>query len=672
MAYPLSVHSESMVSAALDQLVEQSRRVGADDSLVLWGGGNNSLKTTGLDLLGNRIPVMYVKGSGSDMKSIVASEYPAVRLDWILPLMNRESMSDEEMVDYLARCLLDPKMRRPSIETLLHAFLPYASVLHTHADDILALTNTEGREATVRACFGDRVLTVDYLRPGFALSRRVGELATASREVDGIVLMNHGLITWGDTADQAWERHLALVERARGFVAQKRQPASAPDSTIESRQERDLAPSIRGAVLRHRPMVLEHDVSSETLAFCARPDLERITQIGPATPDHLLHMKRFPLLLDGRMTKEDVVAAFDRYEAGYREYFESHASGEVMLDPLPRVVLVPGAGMWTIGRDARAARIVRDIYRHTMRIIEAATSLGGFATLSPGDAFGAEYWPLELYKLTLLPKERELASRIVVVTGAAGAIGRAIARRFAAEGAHLILHDLPGKGQSELAEEIITLSGARRAVAIEGDLTRPDDVARIVHAAVDSFGGVDIVVSNAGIAAVGAIDELDPAQWEKNLAVNTTAHFLLAREAMRVMKQQGAGGVFVFNATKNVTAPGRDFGAYSVSKAAEAQLCRIVAIEGGAHGIRANMLNPDAIFENSSLWSDELRRQRAESYGVTVEALGDFYRKRNLLSAAVTAEDVAEAALFLASDRSAKTTGAMIPVDGGVREAFPR
>lgn len=665
------MHATSETTTALDELVEQSRRIGADESLVLWGGGNNSLKSSAVDLLGNPIPVMYVKGSGSDMKSIAASEYPVVRLDWILPLMARESMSDEEMVDYLARCLLDPKMRRPSIETLLHAFLPYASVLHTHADDILSITNTVGREATVRECFGDRVVTVEYLRPGFALSRKVGDLAAASRDVDGIILMNHGLITWGATAAEAYERHLSIVDRARTFLGSKR-PAVASVPSAEPSLMRDLASSIRGAVLRRRPMVLELDADSETLSFCARSDLREITQMGAATPDHLLHMKRFPLLLDASMSGDAVFAAFDRYEKEYGDYFRSNANVEPMLDPLPRVVLVPGVGMWTIGKDARAARIVRDIYRHTMRIIEAATALGGFATLSEKDAFDAEYWPLELYKLTLLPKERELASRIVIVTGAAGAIGRAIATRFAAEGAHLVVHDQPGRGAKALAEEIVAANGMRRAIAVEGDLTRSDDVARIVHAAVDAFGGVDVVVSNAGIATVGPIDELDPAQWEKNLAVNTTAHFLLARESMRVMKQQRAGGVFVFNATKNVTAPGRDFGAYSVSKAAEAQLCRILAIEGGAHGIRANMINPDAIFEGSSLWSKELKKKRADSYGVKVDDLGDFYRQRNLLSAAVTAADVAEAALFLATTRSAKTTGAMIPVDGGVREAFPR
>jgi len=679
---------EEASRSPLDDLVHQSRSIGAEEGLVLWGGGNNSVKAIGADPLGAPIPVMYVKGSGSDMKSIVADEYPAVRLDYVTPLMSRESMSDEEMVAYLSKCLVDPASRRPSIETLLHAFLPFEAVLHTHADAILAITNSVGREETVRACFGDRVLTVEYIRPGFQLSKRVGLLAQQAKNADGIVLMNHGLITWGATSREAYERHVELVDRAEAFVRrEKTTRATAAAVTGNSVDRNALAASIRSAVLRVRPMVMEFDSSDETIAFLGREDLDSLTQIGPATPDHLLYTKRFPLLLQSGLDGDAVRSRFDEYARRYTEYFERNCdagdpscegrikdprSTGAMLDPLPRVVLVRGVGMWTIGKDARAARIVRDIYRHTMLILTSAASLGGFATLSDRDAYDAEYWPLELFKLTLLPKERELASKIVIVTGAAGAIGRAIASRFAEEGAHLILHDRTGSAVGKFAAELVAKFGLRRAIGIEGDLELPRDVSAIVELALEEYGGLDVVVSNAGIAAVSPIDELSLDAWETNLRVNTTAHFLLVQSALRVFKRQGAGGVFVFNATKNVTAPGKDFGAYSVSKAGEAQLCRIVAIEGGPFGIRANMLNPDAVFDGSALWSDELKRQRAETYGISVEQLPEYYQKRNLLAVRVTAADVAEAALFLASARSAKTTGAMLPVDGGVREAFPR
>jgi rhamnulose-1-phosphate aldolase/alcohol dehydrogenase len=683
----------------IDQLVYQSRLVGAEESLVLWGGGNNSVKSESTDLLGAPIPVMYIKSSGSDMKTIVPKEFPAVRLDYIEPLRTREGeMSDQEMVDYLARCLVDASSRRPSIETLLHAFLPLRAVLHTHADAILALTNTRGREATIRECFGGAVITVPYLRPGFRLSRDVGDAFASKPDAEGLVLMNHGLITWGDTARAAYEKHIELVSRAEEYLARvggresgvgensrsspipdPRRPT--PDTRLPTSDSRHptpdprhptpeaLAPVIRGALGAKRSVILEFDGSDDVLRFLARDDAKRITLIGPATPDHLLYTKRFPLFLDAG---DDVSKTLSDYVERYKAHYDSYRSDFAMLDPHPRVVLVPGVGMWTAGKDARAARIVRDIYRHTMRIIEFAEGAGGYETLNDEDAFHAEYWPLELYKLTLLPKEKELAGKVAIITGAASGIGRACAERFAEEGAHVVVTDVDVALAEEGATAIVAKHGLRRAIALRLDVSSEEDVERAYAETVAAYGGVDIIVSNAGISSFGSLDVLPAADWDRAFAVNARGHFLVARAALRIMKQQKTGGSIVFNASKNVTAPGKEFGAYSVSKAAEAQLCRIVALEGGEFGIRANMLNPDAIFGGSRFWSDEMRSMRATAYGIASESLPDFYRNRTLLKTEVTADDVAEAALFLAGPRSAKTTGAMIPVDGGVKEAFPR
>jgi rhamnulose-1-phosphate aldolase/alcohol dehydrogenase len=651
----------------IDQLVYQSRLVGAEESLVLWGGGNNSVKSQSTDLLGAPIPVMYIKSSGSDMKTIVPKEYPAVRLDYIEPLRTRAGeMSDQEMVDYLARCLVDPSSRRPSIETLLHAFLPARAVLHTHADAILALTNTHGREKTVRDCFGESVITVPYLRPGFRLSRDVAEAFAAKPDAEGLVLMNHGLITWGETAREAYEKHIALVTKAEEWLTSRSRPSASASSTVDTTT---LAPIIRGALGAKRSVILEFDGSNDVLRFLARDDAKRITQIGPATPDHLLYTKRFPLFLDAA---DDVSKALGDYVERYKAHYENYPSEFAMLDAHPRVVLVPGAGMWTAGKDARAARIVRDIYRHTMRIIESAEGAGGYETLNDEDAFHAEYWPLELYKLTLLPKEKELAGKVAIITGAASGIGRACAERFAEEGAHVVVTDVDVVLAEEVAKSIVAKHGLRRAIALRLDVSSEEDVERAYAGTIAAYGGVDIIVSNAGISSFGSLDVLPAADWDRAFAVNARGHFLVARAALRIMKQQKTGGSIVFNASKNVTAPGKEFGAYSVSKAAEAQLCRIVALEGGEFGIRANMLNPDAIFGGSRFWSDEMRSMRATAYGITSENLPDFYRNRTLLKTEVTADDVAEAALFLAGPRSAKTTGAMLPVDGGVKEAFPR
>jgi rhamnulose-1-phosphate aldolase/alcohol dehydrogenase len=648
----------------IEQLVHQSRLVGMEESLVLWGGGNNSVKSTAADLLGRPLEVMYIKSSGSDMKSIVPKQFPAVRLDYIAPLRTREEdMSDQAMVDYLAKCLIDPASARPSIETLLHAFLPAKAVLHTHADAILALTNTRGREATVRDCFGASVITVPYLRPGFRLSRLVADAFDAQPDAAGLVLMNHGLITWGETIEEAYAKHVELVTRAEEFVSGGGARFSPP---TRSGGLKPAAPQIRGAL---NGRILEFDDSADTLAFLAREDAHRITQIGAATPDHLLYTKRFPLFL---RADENVREAVQQYIARYESWYRAHPSEFAMLDPLPRIVVMPGVGMWTAGKDARAARIVRDIYRHTMRIIAAAESLGGYDSLDDRDAFHAEYWPLELYKLTLLPKEKELASKVAIVTGAASGIGRACAERFAEEGAHVVVTDIDLALAEEVAAKIVEKHGLRRAIAMRLDVADEADVARAFADTVRAYGGVDVVMSNAGISSFGSLQSLSTADWDRAFAVNARGHFFVAREALRIMKDQGTGGSIVFNASKNVTAPGKEFGAYSVSKAAEAQLCRIVALEGGELGIRANMLNPDAIFGGSRFWSEEMRDMRAQAYGVAREQLPDFYRNRTLLKVQVTADDVAEAALFLAGPRSAKTTGAMLPVDGGVKEAFPR
>jgi rhamnulose-1-phosphate aldolase/alcohol dehydrogenase len=658
----------------LEELVHQSRLVGMEEDLVLWGGGNNSVKSQSTDLLGRPIDVMYIKSSGSDMKSIVPKQFPAVRLDYIAPLRARaEEMSDQEMVDYLTRCLVDPASARPSIETLLHAFLPVRAVLHTHADAILALTNNRGREATVRACFGDDVVTVSYRRPGFWLSQEVAEAFDAHPQSAGIILMNHGLITWGETIQDAYERHIELVSRAEQFLDAKR--ANAVKAAVTSPTQSDgaaydaIGVRIRGALGRERTVILELDDREEVLRFLARDDAEQITQAGAATPDHLLHTKRQPLFL---RAGDDVSAAVAGHVERYRAHFNAQGGELPMLDPNPRIVLVPGIGMWTAGKDARAARIVHDIYRHTMHILEWAQAAGGYESLNDHDAFHAEYWPLELYKLSLLPKEKDLAGKVAIVTGAASGIGRAVAERFAEEGAHVVVTDIDDALAGEVADAIVKKNGLRRAIALRLDVSDEADVDRAFAAAVRSYGGVDVVVSNAGISSFGPLDSLSATEWDRAFAVNARGHFLVARAALRIMKLQGTGGSIVFNASKNVTAPGKDFGAYSVSKAAEAQLCRIVALEGGEFGIRANMLNPDAIFGGSRFWSDEMRAMRATAYNIDADKLPDFYRNRTLLKVQVTAEDVAEAALFLAGPRSAKTTGTMLPVDGGVKEAFPR
>jgi rhamnulose-1-phosphate aldolase/alcohol dehydrogenase len=669
----------------IDLLVYVSRLMGQEPNLVLWGGGNTSLKQMETDFRGQEARVLRVKGSGSDMKAVRPGDFPGVRMDDVLPLIERGAMSDEEMVAYLARTLMEPESPRPSIETLLHTWIPRAFVLHSHADAILSLTNVAAGDAHVRRCLGGDVVIVPYHRPGFALAKQVALAYQADPSVRGVVLMNHGLITLADDAREAYDTHIELVSRAESYTApggkQVFGPPRRPALDEATRREvaAAVAPVLRGAVSGRQRQVLRFDDSPDVLEFAGSERAAALSQVGAATPDHILNTKRVPLLVevvdpaDAQDVAEALRTAIARYADEYTAYVDrNNRDGLPIQDPYPRVILVPGIGMWTTGKDAGRAVIPADIYHHTIGVIAGAQAIDRYLSLDERRAFEADYWPLELYKLTLLPPEKELARRVALVTGAGRGIGRAIAERLAQEGAHVVVTDIDAGNARAAAEAIVAREGADRALGVCLDVTDPASVATAFRAAALAYGGVDIVVSNAGIAESAPLDRLPVEVWRRSLEVNATGHFLIAQEAVRLMQRQGHGGSIVFVASKNVVSPGKDFAAYSSAKAAEAQLARIVAIEAGAHGIRSNIINPDAVFEGSGLFSPELRESRARAHGVPPDQLEAFYQQRNLLRVRVTGADVAEAVLFFASDRSAKTTGAMLSVDGGVREAFVR
>ena len=670
----------------LDALVYASRTIGEDPGLVLWGGGNSSAKVTMKDHLGRDTRVLWIKGSGSDMRTITAKHFTPLRLDELLPLMDRRAMSDDEVVAYQTKCTMEPGAPKPSIETLLHAFIPAPHVYHSHADLICALTDTSDSQKLIRRVYGEDVILIPYLRPGFSLAKLVGEAIRKNTGARAIVLDKHGLVTWGETPKAAYLETIKMVQEAErfvhrararnGHVAAKRRPTALRD-----RRERAAAVmvSLRGAIGRHERMLLLYEDGPEALRFLREPRASTLSQIGPFTPDHILHTKAKPLFLDlpqsaaPQAIDEAVRKGVEQYCQEYMRYFERHKTpGVAMRDPNPRVILVPGVGLFASGKDRRACRIVRDLYVHTMGVIKASSAIDTYTALSPKDFYDFEYWPMELYKLTLRPSENEFSRHIVLVTGAAGAIGRAISERFVNEGAVVVLTDLDGARLRELSAEYNRREGEEHTVPLVMDVASERSVEKAFREAVTMFGGLDIVVSNAGIARSASVERLSLEDWHRSFEVNATGHFLVCREAMKVFKRQGLGGNIVVIASKTVVAPGKEFGAYSASKAAQAQLARVLAVEGAEIGVRVNMVNPDGIFEGSGLWSHEMRMERAKVYGIPVERIEEFYANRNLLKTKVTASDVAEAVLFLASRRSAKTTGAMVPVDGGVKEAFPR
>ncbi|OLC39420.1 MAG: short-chain dehydrogenase [Candidatus Rokubacteria bacterium 13_1_40CM_4_69_5] len=679
--------AEARDLAPLDLLVYASRLIGAETSLVVWGGGNTSIKTVARDHRGRDVAVLRVKGSGSDLKSIQRKDFPGVCLDDLRALLDREDMGDQEMVDYLARGLMDTGGPRPSIETLLHGFLPAFAVIHTHADAIVSLTNNDRCREVLTGVYGKDVIALAYRRPGFRISKEVADAIAEHPEPRAVVLERHGTITWGATVREAYEGTIELITRAEEAIAEQKRgrklfggprvPVLAPPRRREIAVA--VAPRLRGLLSRHRRAIVTFDDTPAVTEFVSSVDAPALSQVGPATPDHTIYTKRLPCVVrldeagDAGAVTEAIERSLSEFERDYTRYFEEHRfEGARLTDPLPRIVLVPGLGMFTAGRDRRTAGIVSDMYHHTIDVIGNASAFGRYASLTARDAFDVEYWPLELYKLTLAPPEKELARRIALVTGGASGIGRAVARRLAAEGAHVVVADVDEAGARKTAEEITAAAGSGRALGLMMDVTSEASVHTAFEAAALEYGGLDVLVSNAGIAHSAPVADMALADWERSFAVNSTGHFLVAREAMKILIRQGLGGALVFIATKNVMAPGKDFAAYSAAKAAEAQLAKVLALEGAPYRIRSNIVHPDAVFQDSRLWSDEVRRQRAAAQGIAADQLEDFYRRRNLLGVRILPEDVAEAVLFLASDRSAKTTGCSITVDGGVREAFPR
>jgi rhamnulose-1-phosphate aldolase/alcohol dehydrogenase len=686
-------------TAGLDELallVHRSRLIGREPALVLRGGGNTSLKRDESDFRGRTVRVLRIKGSGSDLATCAAAEFPGLRLDDLEPLRERRAMDDQEMVDWLLRCLVEPGSPRPSIETLLHAFLPHAHVDHTHADAVLALTDTVDPRRHVEAALGADAAFVPYRRPGLRLAQDVAMAVAGAPRARAAVLEKHGLITWGADARACYDATIAMVSRAEAFVAGRSRGASVfgalvhPPRPPEKRRAAAarLAPRLRGLLAGREGaasrVVLRFDDADDVLDFAGREATPQVALAGPATPDHLMYTRARPLVvtppeggIDGDAALERLAGTLAKDIAKYAAWYEVYVrkqggSGGAPVDPRPRVILVPGLGMFTAGRDASHARVVADVYHHAIAVMQGAQAVGEYRSLDLKDSHDIEYWPLELYRMSLAPPPRELSGRVAIVTGAARGIGRGIALRLASEGCHIVATDLNPDGVESLAAEIESLHGPGRAMGVVADITDEPAIDRLFDAAAVAYGGVDVVVSNAGIAHVSPIEAMALADWKRSFDVNATGHFLVGRAAARQMRAQGIGGSLIFVASKNVLAPGKDFGAYSSSKAAQAQLARILAIENGPVGVRVNLVNPDAIFQDSGLWSPEVREERARAHGIRPDELEEFYRRRNLLGTRVTSADVAEAALWLASDRSSRTTGCILTVDGGVREAFPR
>ncbi len=699
-----AVYSAPSNVSALDQLLYRSHLLANDRSVVNIFGGNTSVKSIEIDHLGRPVSVLWVKGSGSDLAQSTATDFAGLRLDDVLPLLERDTLSDEAMVAYLSRCVFEPGRPRQSIETLLHAFTPYPHVDHTHPDAIIALACAARGEIAAREVFGPSLIWVDYQRPGFALSKQIGLALQANPQASCVIMGKHGLLTWGADSKSTYDQTITTIQRAEDALnaAEKRTFTGVDVPALRLEQRANLAaelmPLIRGAVTARSKQIVLFDDSEAVLKFVGTASAKAIALVGAACPDHLVHTKRVPLFVewkrnnnqnknidsdhdDGELNIDQLKTALReglvRYQSSYTEYFATHnaqnkETGLKMADPNPRIVLVPGVGMFAIGRDAGAADVSRQLYHRAIAVMELAERVDKFTALSERESFEIEYWPLEAYKLDLRPPARELSGRVALVTGAANGIGRAIARRLAEAGAHVVITDIAMDGAKATAEEIIKAHGHQRAIAVKCNVTREDEVINAFKTAVRTFGGVDIVVNNAGMFLGNSIEQTSIDEWQRLSDVLGTGYFLIAREAFRVIRAQARGGSVIFIGSKNSVFAGKNVSAYSAAKAAELHMARCLAEEGGASGIRVNTILPDAVVRGSGIWDQGAREQRAHNYGIKPEELEDYYRARTTLKVSIYPEDVAEAALFFASDKSLKTTGAILTVDGGVAGAYSR
>lgn len=647
----------------LDQRVYTSRLIGQEEELVLHGGGNTSVKDTATNLLGETLPVLYIKGSGWDLVSIERAGFPAVKLEPLLKLRGLKDLTDRQMVNELRTQLLDASAPNPSVECLLHAFLPHRFIDHTHANAILALTNQPDGRSLIQRLYGERVALVPYLMPGFPLAKLCAEIYEANPAVEGLILLHHGIFTFGDSAKESYDRMISLVRAAEEF-ARPYQKALSRTNSPAPELKRFWGNAIRGHLLRKGfRNIVSWDECPSSLEFATDPQSESLSQNGPLTPDHVIRTKRLPLYLEAKVVAEkDFVKfneSFERYTTAYQKYFQTLSSAKrempVQLDPYPRVFILPGVGILSVGTSKQDANIASDIYRHTAQVISTAASVGEYQALPASDIFDVEYWVLEQDKLKKGAKRLPLTGRVAVVTGGASGIGLAITKTFLSQGASVFVLDRqPLEGVSpqkhgNFVESIIA------DVSIKRDVTAAFDKI-IAHS-----GGIDILVLNAGIFPNSALlEEIENQDWEKSLRVNLDGALYVVSEGLKWLKAQKAGGDILFIASKNAIAPGPRAGSYSVAKAAQTQLARVCALEAGEHGIRVNTLHPHLILD-TQLWKDGVVEKRAAAYGITPEA----YRKNNLLKTALCSDDVAQAALALVSGFFNKTTGAQIPLDGG-------
>ena len=675
-----------------EKLLYRSNLLGSDKRITNYGGGNTSAKVMERDpLTGDETEVLWVKGSGGDVGSMKLDGFSTLYMDKLRALKGvyRGLEFEDEMVGYLPHCTFNLNPRAASIDTPLHAYVPRMHVDHMHADAIIAIAASKDSKALTQEIFGDRIGWLPWKRPGYELGLWLEEYCLENPEADGVVLESHGLFTWGDTAESCYATTIEIINEAIAWLEAKTEGkpafggAKLESLAPEARREvaAALMPAIRGMVSGNQHMVGHFDDQDAVLDFVNSNALETLAPMGTSCPDHFLRTKIAPLVVDFDPNKPDLEAVLARlpaqveaYRDSYAAYYErcKHSDSPALRDPNAVVYLVPGVGMITFAKDKATARISGEFYVNAINVMRGASAVSEYQGLPEQEAFDIEYWLLEEAKLQRMPKPKSLAGRVALVTGGGGGIGAATAERLLREGACVVLADIDLAAAEKVQEQLSIVYSADVVRSVAVDVTREDAVARAYAETAVEYGGVDILVSNAGIASSAPVEETSLALWSRNMDILSTGYFLVSREAFGLLRRQGMGGSIVFIGSKNGLAASPNASAYCTAKASELHLARCLALEGAELGIRVNVVNPDAVLRGSRIWEGEWLDQRAATYGTDKEGLEEMYRNRSMLKRSVLPEDIAEATYFLASDLSAKSTGNILNVDAGNKEAFTR
>ena len=673
----------------LNQLIKRSNLLGEDLKVTNFGGGNTSSKIIQKDPITKKNEtILYVKGSGGDLGSIKEDGFASLYLDKLNGLKNiyRGFNFEDEMVGYYPMCTFNNNPRAASIDTPLHAYVPYPEVDHTHPDSIIALATMKNGRDVVKKVYQGKLGWLDWQRPGFDLGLKMEKLIQANPTIIGIVLGHHGLFTWGQDSQSCYSSSIALIKKAQTYLNDSIKKYSFGKPQFKKKSipdfESKLISTIRGHLSKENSKILHIDQSEVTLEFVNSSNLKKVASVGTSCPDHFLRTKRLPLVLPSltelekneKNISEIIEKNLDKYKQAYTKYYNRNKSkgSPNLRDPYPVIVLIPEYGMMSFAKNKPTARVASEFFCNAINVMKGAEGISNYTGLTEREAFRIEYWDLEEAKLKRMPPEKELAGKVALITGAAGGIGSATALKFLKEGCCVVLTDIDKKALQSKHEEFSAQFGKDVVRSYLMDVTNEQDVKKAVSESTKEFGGIDILVANAGFASAALFEKTSTKLWDKNMDILSKGCFIVSREVYQNMISQNKGGSIIFVSSKNSLNASKGASAYAVAKSSILHLSRSIALEGAQYKIRSNVVNPDAVIQNSKIWDGEWKKQRAEGNKISINNIEEFYKNRSLLKESILPEDIAEGIYFFASSKSKKSTGNIINVDGGNITSFTR